>query len=44
MPTGAIREAGSPWLHQIWLAETRGAAIKAFDQFLETYGAKVEAA
>ncbi len=31
-------------LHQIWLAETRDAAIKAFDHFLEKYGAKYEAA
>jgi hypothetical protein len=29
---------------EIWLAETRGAAIKAFDHFLEKYGAKDEAA
>jgi len=39
-----MREAGSPWLHQIWLAATRGAAIKAFDHFLEKYGAKVKGA
>ena len=31
-------------LHQIWLAETRGAATKAFDHFLEKYGTKYEAA
>jgi len=29
---------------EIWLAETRGAAIKAFDPVLEKYGAKDEAA
>jgi len=27
-------------LHQIWMAETRAAAEKAFDTFLEKYGAK----
>ena len=31
-------------LHQIWLAETREAATKAFDHFLEKYGVKYEAA
>ena len=31
-------------LHQIWLAETRSAATKAFDHFLEKYGTKYEAA
>ena len=31
-------------LHQIWLAETRDAATKAFDHFLEKYGAKYEGA
>ena len=31
-------------LHQIWLAETREAATKAFDHFLEKYGVKNEAA
>lgn len=31
-------------LHEIWQAETRQAANKAFDDFLEKYGAKFEAA
>jgi len=31
-------------LHQIWLAETTDAAIKAFDHFLEKYGATYEGA
>jgi putative transposase len=31
-------------LHQIWLAETREMATKAFDHFLEKYGPKYEAA
>lgn len=31
-------------LHQIWLAETRETAYKAFDEFLEKYGPKYEAA
>jgi len=31
-------------LHQIWLAETREMANKAFDHFLEKYGVKYEAA
>lgn len=31
-------------LHQIWLAETREIATKAFDHFLEKYGAKYEVA
>ncbi|MSR56043.1 MAG: hypothetical protein EXS09_22645 [Gemmataceae bacterium] len=43
MPPALPAKAKSD-LHQIWLAETRGAAIKAFDPFLEKYGAKVEAA
>ena len=37
--------AGIPRIQrEIWLAETWGAAIKAFDHFLEKYGAKDEAA
>ena len=31
-------------LHEIWMAPTRAEAIKAFDIFLETYGAKDEKA
>lgn len=31
-------------LHEIWMAETRAAATKAFDTFLEKYGAKHEKA
>ena len=31
-------------LHEIWQAETREAAIKAFDQFLKKYGAKYDQA
>ncbi len=31
-------------LHQIWMADTRAAAYKAFDSFVEKYGAKYEAA
>lgn len=31
-------------LHQIWMAETRAEAEKAFDNFTEKYGAKYEAA
>ena len=31
-------------LHQIWLADTREGAYKAFDEFLEKYGPKYEAA
>ena len=31
-------------LHEIWMAETRDAANKAFDRFLEKYGAKYEGA
>lgn len=31
-------------LHEIWMAETRAAATKAFDTFLEKYGAKYEKA
>ena len=29
-------------LHEIWMAETRGAALQAFDAFLEKYQAKYE--
>ena len=37
--------AGIPRMQrEIWLAETWGAAIKAFDHFLEKCGAKDEAA
>ena len=43
MPKALQAKAKSD-LHQIWLAETRDAAIKAFDHFLEKYGAKDEAA
>lgn len=43
MPKALQAKAKSD-LHQIWLAETRDAAIKAFDHFLEKYGAKYEAA
>ena len=43
MPKALLAKAKSD-LHQIWLAETRDAAIKAFDHFLEKYGAKYEAA
>ena len=31
-------------LHEIWMAPTRAEAIKAFDLFLETYGAKYDKA
>jgi putative transposase len=31
-------------LHEIWQAETREAAIKAFDHFLKKYGAKYDQA
>ncbi|MCA9179010.1 MAG: IS256 family transposase [Planctomycetales bacterium] len=31
-------------LHEIWMAETRAEATKAFDRFLEKYGAKYEGA
>ena len=40
----ALQAKGKSDLHQIWLAETRGAATKAFDHFLEKYAAKYEAA
>jgi len=43
MPKALQAKAKSD-LHQIWLAETRDAAIKGFDHFLEKYGAKYEAA
>lgn len=43
MPKALQAKAKSD-LHQIWLAETRDAAIKAFDDFLEKYGPKYEAA
>jgi len=43
MPKGLQAKAKSD-LHQIWLAETREAATKAFDHFLEKYGVKYEAA
>jgi transposase-like protein len=43
MPKALQAKAKSD-LHQIWLSETRGAAIKAFDHFLAKYRAKYEAA
>jgi putative transposase len=43
MPKALQAKAKSD-LHQIWLAETRDAAIKSLDHFLEKYGAKYEAA
>jgi putative transposase len=43
MPKALQAKAKSD-LHQIWLAETRDAATKAFDHFLERYGTKYEAA
>jgi len=43
MPKALQAKAKSD-LHQIWLAETREMATKAFDQFLEKYGPKYEAA
>lgn len=43
MPKALQAKAKSD-LHQIWLAETRDAATKAFDHFLEKYGTKYEAA
>jgi putative transposase len=43
MPKALQAKAKSD-LHQIWLAETREMANKAFDQFLEKYGPKYEAA
>jgi len=43
MPKGLQPKAKGD-LHQIWLAETRESAIKAFDFFLEKYGVKYEAA
>ena len=43
MPKGLQSKAKSD-LHQIWLAETREAATKSFDHFLEKYGVKYEAA
>jgi len=42
MPT-AIQPKAKFDLHQIWLAETREMANKAFDHFLAKYGAKYEA-
>ncbi len=39
MPKGLQAKAKSD-LHQIWLTETREAATKAFDHFLEKYGVK----
>jgi len=43
MPKALQAKAKSD-LHQIWLAETRKMATKAFDHFLEKYGPKYEAA
>jgi len=43
MPKALHAKAKSD-LHQIWLAETREMATKAFDHFLEKYGPKYEAA
>ena len=43
MPKALHAKAKSD-LHQIWLSETREMATKAFDHFLEKYGAKYEAA
>lgn len=43
MPKALQAKAKSD-LHQIWLAETREMATKAFDHFLEKYGPKHEAA
>ena len=43
MPKALQAKAKSD-LHQIWLAETREMATKAFDHFLEKYGPKYEAA
>ena len=40
----AIQPKAKADLHQIWLAETREMANKAFDHFLAKYGAKYEAA
>ncbi len=40
----ALQSKAKSDLHQIWLAETREMATKAFDHFLEKYGAKYEAA
>ncbi|MFM7035250.1 MAG: transposase [Planctomycetia bacterium] len=40
----ALRAKAKSALHQIWLDETREMATKAFDHFLEKYGAKYEAA
>lgn len=39
LPKGK-QPAAKAMIHQIWLAETREAATKAFDAFLETYRAK----
>jgi putative transposase len=36
----AVQPRAKDDLHQIWMAETRAAASKAFDLFLEKYGAK----
>ena len=40
----ALQSKAKSDLRPIWLAETRGAATKAFDHFLEKYGTKYEAA
>jgi len=40
----ALQSKAKSDLHQIWLAETRDAATKAFDHFLEKHAAKYEAA
>ena len=39
LPKGAQRRAKEA-LHEIWMAETRGDAERAFDLFLQKYGAK----
>lgn len=38
----ALQPKAKADLHQIWLAETREMATKAFDQFLAKYRAKYE--
>ncbi len=43
MPKG-VQSRAKDDLHQIWMAETREDANKAFDKFLEKYGPKYESA
>lgn len=43
MPKSVQPKAKSD-LHEIWMAETRAAATKAFDTFIDKYGAKYEKA